>query len=464
MDTKKLNPLLNKVVEFHRPDEIYVKGFLYKDSWDDKYYLKIVETMLGGLEFNQKHYLKEGDEEFIQKAEKPKLMRISMKSWHYRLLKFVMGDKAPTPKTMQNGCPYFWLVMFSLLTCVFVALWKVFVQFIMLLPRVFEWGIEQMVESWLEGLDDDAAYGLYDGYGKLPVTSKMYFHDNRTQFFDSYLKKKYGITDYYSDEAKAKRKEMMEAFRERRRIKSEKREAIEAKRREQEIVRKEKQAIRQANWEKRMTPVNNAFNKLLDKLEDFGAWWKKTFTVKRGRVNNIVKRTKQFVGAIVTLVILAATYFVVNYLALGLMWLIDFCITNWVILVGVVTAAAAFGILYLLYLFITNWVQNIVNKYKGGKRVWYVEPLTWIFYLLKWIAVGIVYGFYYIVIIPIVFIFYRVLFNLLLKPLGILLGKFFVGLWKGLLSSTGIFGEYFGASYSDYCPGLEWVDLDEDDE
>jgi hypothetical protein len=37
-----------------------------------------------------------------------------------------------------------------------------------------------------------------------------------------------------------------------------------------------------------------------------------------------------------------------------------------------------------------------------------------------------------------------------------------VGLVKGIGSSSGIFGEYFGASYSDYCPGIEWVDFDEE--
>jgi hypothetical protein len=103
MKNEEFKSLLNKVVEFHKPDEIYVKGFLYKDDHSGEYYLKIVETILGSMSFNQKHYLKKGDEKFVKQADKPKLMRVSLKSWHYHLIKYVLRDNAPTPKTMQNG-------------------------------------------------------------------------------------------------------------------------------------------------------------------------------------------------------------------------------------------------------------------------------------------------------------------------------------------------------------------------
>ena len=58
---------------------------------------------------------------------------------------------------------------------------------------------------------------------------------------------------------------------------------------------------------------------------------------------------------------------------------------------------------------------------------------------------------------------YTVLFKFILKPIGIFIGKLFVGIVKGIGSSSGIFGEYFGASYSDYCPGIEWCDFDEEE-
>lgn len=38
----------------------------------------------------------------------------------------------------------------------------------------------------------------------------------------------------------------------------------------------------------------------------------------------------------------------------------------------------------------------------------------------------------------------------------------YVGLRNAFFTFTGIFGEYFGASYSDYCPGIEWDEKEED--
>ena len=136
MKIEKLELLLNKVVEFNQPDVAYYKGFLYKDSRG--YYIKVVEGILGHFEINDKVRLNEGDEQFIIQAEKPKLMRVSLKSWHYRLIKYVLADNAPTPKTMQNGCPYFWLLIFSLFASPFVFVVKAFWFLLLLIPR-FLW-------------------------------------------------------------------------------------------------------------------------------------------------------------------------------------------------------------------------------------------------------------------------------------------------------------------------------------
>jgi len=183
----------------------------------------------------------------------------------------------------------------------------------------------------------------------------------------------------------------------------------------------------------------------------------------------IVKRTKQFVGAVVTLVILTATFFVVNYVSLGLMVATDWCIANWQIFACLVILAVVVGILYLLYVLITSWGQAVVNKYNHGKKVWYIEPLIYlVWYPVKYAAIAIAFLAVYIIWTPIRFILYFLLFKWFAKPVGLFIGLFigrvFVNLCKGLVGSTGIFGEYFGASYSDYCPGLEWVDFDEDNE
>ena len=152
MKIEKLELLLNKVVEFNQPDVAYYKGFLYKDSRG--YYIKVVEGILGHFEINDKVRLNEGDEQFIIQAEKPKLMRVSLKSWHYRLIKYVLADNAPTPKTMQNGCPYFWLLIFSLFASPFVFVVKAFWFLLLLIPRFLYWGLEKLVNSWINEVDD----------------------------------------------------------------------------------------------------------------------------------------------------------------------------------------------------------------------------------------------------------------------------------------------------------------------
>ena len=474
MKNEKLELLLNKVVEYNRPDEIYVKGFLYKD-YSGQYYLKIVETLLGSLTFNQKHYLKEGDEVFIKQADKPKLMRVSLKSWHYRLIKYVMRDNAPTPKTMQNGCPYFWILVFSMFVVPFILLFKALKWTVLLVPRMLFWVLEQMVESWVVGLDDEVAYDM-NHYGiyannKLPKTAKIYFSNNNSDsFFDFFLSKKYKNLNPDDKDYAEKKKEMQEKWEKWREDLDKRREDLDKRREEQyklhseklkqreeiRMLREEKAKRRAEYWEVKTQPIREGFRSI-------GTWFKKTFTVERGRVNMIVKRTKQFVGTLVTLLILTTTFVAVNYIALGLIWFIDLCIANWFVFaaIGVLAILASIG--YLLYVLLTSWLQNVLNKYERGKKVWYIQPFIYlIFYPLKYIIMAIAWVVVKVLWEILKFVFYTVLFKHFLKPIGLFIAKVFVGLWKGIASSSGIFGEYFGASYSDYCPGIEWCDIDDE--
>jgi len=134
MKNEKLELLLNKVIEYNRPDKCKFRGFLYKDTGgyseegETGYFIKVIEVDFGtDIAVNDKLYLKEEWVEYVTASDKPKLMRVKRDSLHYKLVKYVLGDKAPTPKTMQNGCPYFWLLLFSVLTVTFVVLWQVFV-------------------------------------------------------------------------------------------------------------------------------------------------------------------------------------------------------------------------------------------------------------------------------------------------------------------------------------------------
>jgi hypothetical protein len=464
MKNEKLELLLNKVVEYNQSGIAQYRGFLYKNGTDG-YYIKVVEVDSGNIVIDEKVYLKESDAQFITQSEKPKLMRVSMKSWHYRLIKFVLGSNAPTPKTMQNGCPYFWLLLFSLFIVIFVLLGHL-IKFIFLsIPKMLLWGLKKLTKGWVMNLDERQVYGMYwNNDTKMPMTAKIYFDKSDENFLDYFLLERYHLSGKINPEEYEKKKQELfvkyEQWREEL-AKSRQFYREEAQKREEENERRKAererlQAIKKAKWDARMKPINDGFRKIFTSISN-------AFTFNPANLKNIIKRTKQFVGALITLFLLAVTYFAVNGLTCCLIAAIDWCIANWIYFALLGLCTVAVGIIYILYVLISGWLQNVVNKYQIGKKVWYIEPLIYlIWYPVKYVVLGIVYGFFYIICIPIKFIFYNFIFKLILAPLGILIWKLLKALGSGLKNSSGVFGEYFNASYSDYCPGIEWVDTEEE--
>jgi hypothetical protein len=493
MKIEKLDALLNKVVEYNQPGKCRFKGFLYHSY--SGYYIKVVETVDGtDIAVDDLLYLKKGEEEYVTHAEKPKLMRVSMKSWHYRLIKFVLRDNAPTPKTMQNGCPYFWLLVFSLFAFPFLMLWKGFVFLLLLLPKVFVWLLEKAVNAYMYNLEDATAYEYYAngryGRDKLPLTVKTFFKMKEDftgycndEFMDYFLLEKYNLSpEANPDEYKRKKIELSDkwmAWREeikRRDEEQRKRDVAERERRRVEMIEWERrQEIRKAKWDALIKPYKDGMNGIFNSIrKTFAFKVKKVKKVKIKKISpnldwkNIIKRTKQVVGAVITLILLTATYFVVNGLVYVIMVVASWCGHNWEIFAVLGCVAVACGIIYVLYVFITGWVQTVVNRYNAGKKVWYVEPLIYaVYYPLKYAVIVIAYGLLYILWIPVKFICYTFLWKLVLVPSCVFLGtniwKLICAFGRGLANSTGVFGEYFSASYTDYCPGLEWVDTEEED-
>lgn len=477
MKKEKLELLLNKVVEYNNPEAhngqgCNFKAFLYKDICG--YYFKIVEVITGtNLSFNDIIHLNDGDENLLIVADKPKLMRVSKYSWHYQLLKYVLKSNVPTPKDMQNGCPYFWLLIFAMLVVPFIILYKGVKCILMLIPKALFFILEQLVNSWIAGLDDETAYDVYwnGDNSKMPKTAQIFF-ENRSgtygntddNFFNFFLSKKYKDISKDDPNYKAKRQEIKmkwEVWRKDLQKRRDEQRAIEskkeAKQRERKAIRDTKRDEANVKWDAKMEPIYVGF-------ENIGAWFRKTFTVERGRVNQVVKRTKQFIGVVVTLLILTATFFAVNYIARALMVVADWCIANWIIFVEIAIGAVIIGILYLLYILISSWGQNVINKYRRGRKLWYIEPFIYlVWYPVKYMALAIAFILTKIIWEIIKFIFYTVIFKYFLKPVGLFIGRVFMTLVNGVGNSSGIFGEYFGASYSDYCPGIEWCDFEDKD-
>jgi len=377
-------------------------------------------------------------------------MRVSMKSWHYRLMKYVMGSNTPTKKDMQNGCPYFWLLMFSIVAVTFVFIGRQILNVLMLIPKGIEMYFDSYVDSWMNGLTDFEVMKISEEGHLNKTASKVY--RNTYTFVNAYIEKKYGITNTSSTEYSNKYSELLDEWR---KMTTE----IRNKRNEEERIyyakmtedRAKKQA-KQAKWDARIAPFQNAFDSMCDSLEN---GWE---TAKSWK--NLIKRTKQFFGLVITTGLLLLSYLVVNGLAMVFGVIIDGAIKYWEIPVLILALAALIGILYVLYQFVTGWLENVIQNYKSGKKIWYIQPFVWtIYYPIKYIIVGLFYTVLYVIYKPLEFIFYKIIFNIVLVNAY----KFFKSLFLAALGSTGIFGEYFGASYSDYCPGIEWADTDEED-
>jgi hypothetical protein len=477
MKNAKLELLLNKVVEFYQPDAKHFKGFLYRSGSED-YYIKVVDVILdikNTMLINDVIYLKNGDEQFIIQADKPKLMRVSLKSWHYKLMKFVLGDNTPTPKNMQNGCPYFWLLVLSMLALPFVLIGHGFKGLFLGVIGIIRWSLKSLVNGWLNSLDDVVAYEIYwrGNYGggiKMPATAKLYFKNDNDDFLDYFLNEKYKLTSKLSpEEYQAKKKEMSDkwnAWTQEMKIKrdKEREEAYERSVKENERIRIQtlKREANKRAWDARMKPIEDGLGKLFTSIANVFSSIGKAFTLSADW-KVLIRRTKQVVGAIVTLLILGLTYFLVNIIAYALIAFVDFSISHWEIYAGIVILAAIVGIGYVLYVIVGSWLQGVINRYESGKRVWYIEPLIYlIWYPVKYIAIVIAYGALYVLWVPVKFFFYTFLWNIVIVNTGKFLWKLISSFGKGLANSTGVFGEYFGASYSDYCPGIEWVDTEEE--
>ena len=195
MKEKDLKILKNKMV--HYQSEMYdLKGFLERDSYSG-YYILITESTQDNHSKNDRFLLTEErleDGTIVHFDPKPKLMRVSKNSWHYRLVKYVLGKNAPTPKTMRNGCPFFWLLVFSM----FVAPFKFFFKTIVGVPLVyvgkkFLAGVhlvgDAIFKSWVGSFSEEKLFDIYDD---------PYENAPSNVFFTSLYKNIYGVdfTDY----------------------------------------------------------------------------------------------------------------------------------------------------------------------------------------------------------------------------------------------------------------------------
>ena len=372
-----------------------------------------------------------------QMTQEKATVKMTTKSWHYKLTKLVLGQAAPTPQNMHNLCPYFWLMFASLIFCPIVlpirgVIWLVnkirngvvnFTMNVMVIPAA---------TSWEDGLSDLDVYQIFQADKSIKKSYKKAFGENeafnyqsRNQFTFNWFKKKYnkesltkGSTDYSYSFTKSFQKwldtcheDMKEVYK----LQSEK----DREKQKKEMV-----------YEEKMSDFRDGIDRFFDRIKTAVSSWK-----------NIIKWTKRIVGLMVTLIGLLATYVIVSFLGKIILWLVENW--RWDVVIGVGIFAAFIGVVILLVYLMRAWVNYMKDK---GTNLWYVKLAFGLATLIYW---------------PIKIVFYHFVYQLLLVNLWYLIVKGAKGLWRGFLNFLGIFGEYFGASYTDYCPGIEWEEENE---
>jgi len=469
-NNSKLKSLTHKLVELNNSTD-HMKGFLFRDNSGD-YFIKPIEVYKGTAKEAGKFYLREEHVEFTNFCESPKLMKVSMKSWHYRLMKYVLRSNVPTPQTMQNGCPYFWLLVFSILVVPFLFILRGFGTFLLDFPYLFWKVLELFANATLRIMPEEKAYDI-DYYGNpwkgdynVPILAKAHFKHTGNWFLPTFIKIRYGIDETKNPEVYVRKveelKRIKEEWEEKRRIENaEKSEQKRIERERQDRLFWERESKRRARQERNRLfwkPFNDTMNKIGTSISSA-----MTFDYKK---SPIIKRTKQFIGLLVSMIVLAITVFLVmgvTYVIIAAADGVAYLFTSFgMYILGAVLALAALAILVAIEYVIFNWIQHVIGKYQMGKKVWYVQGFLYVIgYPVKYLILGIFYLLYYILFVPLKFIFYTFLWKVILVNLGIFLWGLCRAIGGIFVGSLGIFGEYFGASKKDYCPGIEWTDTED---
>lgn len=348
-------------------------------------------------------------------------VQLSTNAWHYRFMKFILRSIAPTPENMFNLCPYFWLFVCSIIIAIPVVVIRYFFKFLNWTLCGFSWVLEKTIilptaNSWYDKLTDLDVYQIWDHIMQINSVYRLVYGDdtdtiNRDDFVEKWWEKKYNKKAKHNGQSTKAFKKWIE-------IQHIKYREIE----NQKIINNPPHT-----FEIKMEVFRDNIGDRLDNLKNWITSWK-----------TLIKWTKTVLGAIITSLGLFCTYFVVNFLGRQVLWIVEHW--DWyvvLIVLGIIgCVVVAIGIFVLLRI----WVEFIKEK---KLKLWYVRI---IYYLLYWL-----------VFMPLKIVLYYFFWELILRNLWALIVGGARLLWGSFIGFLGIFGEYFGASYTDYCPGIEWV-------
>lgn len=337
-----------------------------------------------------------------------KLVTISDKSWHYRLIKYVFNIEG---KEFKNLCPYFWLIIASIFSCPVVFIISLISKFFSKIFELVEICSDEFFMSeynrYISNLSEEEVYFLY-------TYSRRYYNNSVKvdKILPKYILKQKSSYAIFKDWADKHGRN---------------------------IDKMERKAYK--FQETKLEKYANDNDLLVKPKVDFIDELKNSSSKERSQ--KIIKFTKKIVGLIITLLLVAITFFASQLLIVIITSIIKYIILNTdkfiISLYSVGLTLVYFAILTVISFLLAPLFRITFDKLKN--KEW--KSLTLKEYILTVPSLSIGFLVYWI--------FYTVLWK------GVIISTY-KGILTTIVTCGGIFGEYFGASYSDYCPGIEWED------
>lgn len=352
--------------------------------------------------------------------EKIKLVKIKETDWHFRLVKFCWKIN---PKVFRNLCPYFWLVMGSIVAFIPMSLY-----------RGIEWcigWIKNLLKNYWESYNKEYSQKVYKKYLQSLSKGQIY-----------YLKYQNTIpleTRRYKRFAQFNNKDLnnllLDAIEEfglkDKDIKKYKEDFSLELKKEEELYERNCKLQLEAEIKK---------EKREEKMRELGY-----------KISEYSKHFFTFLG-----VLLCGFIGFILLTAFTNLWCffssltIDLSRLMTVLITFVSSAIVGFsmGSCTVSYLKYREGDIKCDPKYMiGVKKNLYYIPLS--------IGYGLYHLWHIIICKPIYYIIYLPIYVFLIKTV---IGGILMAFITGIKEFGGIFGDYFNASYSDYCPGIDWED------
>lgn len=373
--------------------------------------------------------------------EKLKLVKLSKNQWHYKLIKFVFGNSLPDPTSLKNLCPYFWIMVAAMILVIPVLPFKLCFYIANLIGVGVDKFLQWDYDRWLKSISAEEATSLYNGctweLKETKLAKGRYTFEKMIDWLESR-----GHKDVTRDNCYEIFKENYASSFEVSKQKSAIKRKEEAEATKRYYAKKQKRKERDAK-------VKAFFKKFEVTLKPFKAVSK--LKVDFNNYNSIIKATKRFVGLVITLIVgfivlMICQVFTVAVIALVQIWNTEFVlgvlkIISLILLGGAIGTAIILPIIHLVSKARDKWIQE--------KRVpLYAKPFVFLGTCIWELG-------RYLLYYPLYFIFYTLIWRLILSSL---IWGFLKGLGRITLKSIGIFGEYFGSSYTDLCLGVSWED------